>query len=97
MPSVFAVRSKPNCPSGTAPPVPFWVNVSSSITVVEGQRRTVFGKRLGVVIHVHDRHVGEVEVVDLLARVVHDQRRTAEVLARGRQRQQRRQAWCCRG
>ena len=31
-------------------------------------------------IHVRDRHVGEVEVVDLLARVVHaDQRRTVQV------------------
>ena len=63
------------------------------LTVAEGQRRAGFGERLGVVLHVRDRHVGEVEVVDLLARVVHaDKRRTIQRRTRCRHRQQRRQA-----
>ena len=65
------------------------------LAVVEGEGRAGSGNQVGVVLHVRDQHIGQIELVDLglPGPIGHaDQRRTVEVLACRRERQQRRQA-----
>ena len=64
--------------------------VELDLAVVEAQRQT----GAGIVLHLRDQHVGQIELVDLGLRPCGhaDQRRTVEVLARRRHRQQRRQS-----